>query len=336
MLLLTAVMLAINGCVISIGGGGCFRSCDNFTAKYHRTEQLTGDFKPGKLLEAQTHNGSITVAGTAAEQCRVTATIELRAHTDERANTLGEQVEVRLVPSAVGQKIEIIKPKEVECYSLVVSLDIELPENSNLKLGSHNGKLRVSNIAGELKAKTHNGKVTSEKIGGDIDLQTHNGSVDIVNIDQVEKNCRAKTHNGSINCSGVNGVVNLQTHNGTVTAKNCSGDIRLETHNQSIIADQIAGDLLAKTHNGKVSTVYSKTASGICNISITSHNGRIDLTVPPDFSARADMVTRNGSIHTDLPIVVKGKVDKKKLHGIIGDGQGKLHLETYNGSIHLK
>jgi len=33
---------------------------------------------------------------------------------------------------------------------------------------------------------------------------------------------------------------------------------------------------------------------------------------------------------------VTGQVSKKKLSGTIGGGQGKLHLETHNGSIAIR
>jgi hypothetical protein len=46
--------------------------------------------------------------------------------------------------------------------------------------------------------------------------------------------------------------------------------------------------------------------------------------------------THNGSINTDLPITVTGKVSKNKLTGTIGNGDGKLYLETHNGSIRLR
>jgi len=49
-----------------------------------------------------------------------------------------------------------------------------------------------------------------------------------------------------------------------------------------------------------------------------------------------DASTHNGSINTDLPITVTGKVSKSKLTGTIGNGDGKLYLETHNGSIRLR
>jgi DUF4097 and DUF4098 domain-containing protein YvlB len=71
-------------------------------------------------------------------------------------------------------------------------------------------------------------------------------------------------------------------------------------------------------------------------VSAITYNGSVSLTAPPNFSAKVEASTHNGSIDTDLPITVTGEVTKKELTGTIGEGEGKLYLETYNGSIKIK
>jgi hypothetical protein len=144
------------------------------------------------------------------------------------------------------------------------------------------------------------------------------------------------THNGAVKISNITGKVNGTTHNGKVSALQVSGNIKLQTHNGSVVCEQITGDADLKTHNGGVRAVYSDSAPPVCNVVLVTHNGGIDLTAPPQFSARVDASTHNGSIKTDLPITVVGKVNKRKLAGTIGTGQGKLYLQTHNGSIHLR
>ncbi len=144
------------------------------------------------------------------------------------------------------------------------------------------------------------------------------------------------THNGAVRITDITGDVDATTHNGKTTADNVSGTIVLTTHNGEVNCQQISGDTRLRTHNGGVDVVYSEEAPSICDVSIVTHNGGIDFTSPPDFSARVDASTHNGSVHTDLPITVTGKVSKSKLTGTIGKGEGKLHLETHNGSIKVR
>jgi len=247
--------------------------------KYERTVELSAPLPAGSTFAAKTHNGSITIHGADVAECMLTATIVTRAGTDEEAQELSDQVEVTLVPSGNRLTAKIDQPTRLINKSVSVSYDIQLPNETNLELITHNGAVSIDDITGHLDATTHNGKTTAENVSGTTVLTTHNGEV----------NCR-----------------------------HISGDSRLHTH------------------NGGVDVVYSETAPSVCDVSITTHNGGIDFTAPVDFSARVDASTSNGSVHTDLPITVTGKVGKNKLKGTIGTGEGTLHLETHNGSIKIR
>ena len=144
------------------------------------------------------------------------------------------------------------------------------------------------------------------------------------------------THNGQVRITNITGRLNATTHNGKVTAEQISGNTELYTHNGSVICREISGDTQLKTHNGDIKVFYSQTAPSVCDISLITYNGGIELTTPSSFSGEIDAATHNGSIRTDLPITVVGKLSKSKLTGKIGTGQGKLHLETHNGSIGIK
>ena len=143
------------------------------------------------------------------------------------------------------------------------------------------------------------------------------------------------THNGAVRITNITGQVNATTHNGSATAKQVSGTIKLETHNGSVTCKEISGDTNLRTHNGKINAAYYENAPAIFNASMVTHNGSIDFTAPLNLSATVDLSTHNGSINTDLPITIIGKVTKRKLTGTIGTGEGKLHLETHNGSIKI-
>jgi len=234
---------------------------------------------PGASFETQTHNGSITINGADVADCNVIATVVGRARTDSEAMKVVEQTQVRLERSGEGLILKIKRPENMINRSVSVSLDCVLPDRVDLKLGSHNGAVKIKNIIGRVDATTHNGKTIARDVSGEVKLHTHNGRVECENI---------------------------------------SGDAQL------------------RTHNGGVRVSYSEEAESDCDISIVTHNGSIELDSPQNYSAQVEASTHNGSINTDLPITVTGKVSKNKLHGTIGDGRSKLHLETHNGSIRLK
>lgn len=161
-------------------------------------------------------------------------------------------------------------------------------------------------------------------------------SVDLEIIVPNRTDIELTTHNGDIRITTITGEVDGTTHNGEVITEQVAGTIKLRTHNGSVICEKVSGDVKLRTHNGGVRAFYSESAPPVCNVSIVTHNGGVHFTAPQNFSAEADVSTHNGSIQTDLPITIIGKLSKRKLTGKIGTGQGKLHLQTHNGSIKIK
>jgi DUF4097 and DUF4098 domain-containing protein YvlB len=248
-------------------------------AKYERTVQLSAPLSPGSSFAAKTHNGSITIAGADVTDCNLTATITARAITEEDAKKLAERTTVKLEPFGDKLTAKIDKPTFLINKSVSVSLDVTVPNRTDLEFTTHNGRIEIANITGRLNGTTHNGKVTAEQVSGTTELHTHNGSV---------------------------------------------------------ICQEISGDTQLKSHNGSMKVYYSDTAPSVCDISITTYNGGIELATPSNFAGEVEASTHNGSINTELPITVSGKFSKRRLTGTIGTGQGKLHLETHNGSIRLR
>jgi hypothetical protein len=148
----------------------------------------------------------------------------------------------------------------------------------------------------------------------DLDLTTHNGAVDIINI---TGNTKALTHNGAITCQNTSGTNNLTTHNGKISCTEVTGDLRL------------------RTHNGGIKAAYSTTATPPKSIDAVTHNGSIHLQSTAGFTGQVDISTHNGSISTNLPITISGEISKNHLQGKVGIGEGKLRLETHNGSIRI-
>ena len=266
--LCVAVILAMVGCRQPRG-------------RYARTDNLSAAMEAGSAFSAETHNGSITVRGADIADCNVVATVTARAGmTAEEAQEVADKVKVTLEPAGAGLAVKIEKPRLAPNQSIAVSLDVTVPNNTDLQLTTHNGSIEIAGITGSLNGATHNGKVVARRVSGKATLGTHNGSI----------TCR-----------------------------------------------EIAGDARVETHNGHVDVSYSAAASPVCQISITTYNGSIEFAGPPNLSATVDASTHNGSIRSDLPVVVAGELRRKnQLQGKIGAGEGKLRLRTHNGSIRIR
>jgi DUF4097 and DUF4098 domain-containing protein YvlB len=378
-------LLIVTGCDIQLG--------DWMQAKYERTVQQQAPLAAGSTVVAKTSFGSVTITGADVTDCNVVAEICGKAPTEQEAQELAEQVKIELETLGNTLTVKAEKPPKKRNRSISISYNITVPKQTNVNCASSYGKIKLTDINGNVSGKSSSGSITAENIQGTADLDTSYGPVDCRNI--TGENVRIKSSSGSITAENIKGSVELNTSYGPITCKDMSdGDIRLTTSSGtiklsnasfgncdahtsygSVTADELKGDsiklhsdsgsikvteALADTTN--ISTSYGRIScrqittndlaarSGSGNIDIACSDstpaeivadlvtsyGSIDFATPPNFSGQVDMSTSYGSIRTELPITITGEVSKKKLKGTVGQGKGKLHLQTSSGSIKVK
>jgi DUF4097 and DUF4098 domain-containing protein YvlB len=70
-------------------------------------------------------------------------------------------------------------------------------------------------------------------------------------------------------------------------------------------------------------------------VQVRSTNGSVQLTLPQQTSARLELSTTNGGITTDIPISVQGRVSRRQLSAVLGNGGPEIRISTTNGSIRI-
>ncbi len=265
-------------CFVIVMAGCCINTGCLPRAKCERKVQLSAPLQPGSTFAAVTHNGSITTEGADVADCNLTATIIARASTEEDAKKLAEEVKIKLEPSGSKLTVRIEKPDNKMNRSVSVSLDVIVPNETNLELTTHNGAIKITNITGNINGTTHNGKVVAEKTCGTTKLKTHNGSVV---CEETSGDTQLRTHNGSVKlhyCEAAPATCNISavTHNGGIdftAPPNLSAEVDISTHNGSIKTD------IPITHIGEVSkrklTGTIGTGEGILHLE--THNGSIKI-----------------------------------------------------------
>lgn len=127
----------------------------------------------------------------------------------------------------------------------------------------------------------------------------------------------------------------LQCNVGKLSVSNITGRIEASANVGSVNCGQIAGDVDLRTNVGSIDIAYCEAAAAAINANATTNVGSISFIAPADFSAAVDASTQIGSIHTELPLTVTGKVGKS-LHGTIGQGRARVRLSTNVGSIKIR
>ncbi|HUS74190.1 MAG TPA: DUF4097 family beta strand repeat-containing protein [Sedimentisphaerales bacterium] len=338
-------------CSLLIGSG-----CDIEKAKYQRTENVSVPLESGSTLVAETSFGSITVIGADVADCNITATIYVKAPTEEEAKEIAEKVKIKLEPADKTLKVKAEKPRVKKKRSIGVSFEIIVPKQTNVDCASSFGKIRLANLNGNAKAKTSSGSITAENIKGPAKLDTSFGSINCKNISGGDiklktssgkitltkaafGDCDVHTSFGSITSGELTGnSLKLKSNSGNINLTEASADTtNIHTSFGRITCRQItSSDLTARSSSGSIDIACSDSTPPEINANVVTSFGSIDFVTPPNFAGQVELATSFGSINTNLPITIIGEVGKKKLTGKIGEGKGKLHLQTNSGSIKIK
>jgi hypothetical protein len=127
----------------------------------------------------------------------------------------------------------------------------------------------------------------------------------------------------NIEASSVNGGVDVDGATAEVIAKSVNGGVSAYS----------TGPVKASSVNGGV---RARTGAITSRTEFSSVNGSITLEIPADSNLDLEMRTVNGSLDSDFPLQVQGRINPKSIRASIGKGGPALKLSTVNGSIRLR
>jgi hypothetical protein len=151
---------------------------------------------------------------------------------------------------------------------------------------------------------------------------------------------------GWLTCAGIDSEVayhltlpreaqlSATTVNGDVAVDGLVASVRANSTNGNVVLE-VEGDVEASSVNGNIRVAIRKSEPRSA-MELSTVNGSIVMLLPPEFRAFVDARTTNGSVASDLPLVVEGRRSRSKLVGSLNGGTTRLTLRTTNGSIWLK
>jgi hypothetical protein len=180
------------------------------------------------------------------------------------------------------------------------------------------------------------------------DLQTGGGHVKVLSL---EGDSNAETSGGHIEVTDLRGNLSAETSGGHIVVKNVSGNAKVETSGGHIEVEGVEGNLIAETSGGHIEIrgakgrVDADTSGGHVEVSfakgnahggkIESSGGGITVAIDPDVDLAIDASTSGGSVRTDIPVKMVGKVSGSSIRGTLGKGGETLYVHTSGGSVNI-
>lgn len=245
-------------------------------------------------------------------------------------------------------------------YEKTVHLSEPMAAGSSFSARTHDGSIKVTgcevadcNVTATIIARAgsfnkarelaENTKLSLKKINEKLTVKIDrpllfNQSVDVHLDVKVPTSCNMKliTGDGDIKIENIKGMIDVKTGDGTINMSQVGEVIKAGSFDGTIRIKENKGDVSARSFDGRIIIEYANDAAGVCDISLITNDGTIDLNTPEDFSAKTEISTNDGSIHSDLPIQVTGRLSKRRLKGVIGTGEGKLYIKSGDGTIRIR
>jgi DUF4097 and DUF4098 domain-containing protein YvlB len=128
----------------------------------------------------------------------------------------------------------------------------------------------------------------------------------------------------------------IETVNGDVSIHAVSGTVKATTVNGGLEVGNLVADVSLETVNGEITADFETLGAGQ-RVDADAVNGRIELLLPADASARINAETVNGSIDADdFGLEPEKGFVGRDLSGEIGGGDARISLDTVNGSIKIR
>ena len=184
------------------------------------------------------------------------------------------------------------------------ALDISVPF-ADVRITGTQGAVSVQTVEGDIHLEGGRGQVEVHAVDGDVMIFDSQASIEAASVD------------GDVSLTNVSGALQAQTVDGDVILKNASSE--------NVQAASVDGDILWDgdiRDNGRYSFV--------------THDGDIVVGVQQGANAKVSVASFDADFEVDFEVSLEpGVQESKRFSFILGDGSGRMELESFDGSINL-
>jgi len=210
-------------------------------------------------------------------------------------------------------------------------LRIEVPKGQTLNLYLAVGKASVTNVDGDLRLDMAAAEATTRGTRGNLVIDVGSGNVE---VNDAEGDVNVDTGSGNVDLIKIRGdQLLVDTGSGGVSAADVQvRRLSVDTGSGSVDLGMVkARDVLVDTGSGGVRLDLTDEIDAL---HVDTGSGGVTVRMPDTVGAELSIETGSGSIRSDLPITVSHK-DRDSLRGRIGDGHGRITIETGSGGVRL-
>jgi lia operon protein LiaG len=211
-------------------------------------------------------------------------------------------------------------------------LEVRLPRGQRTTLHLGVGEVVAQDVDGELTIDVASASVQAERTAGSLIVDTGSGSVVLrgnrgdISVD---------TGSGAVELTDLSGSrLRVDTGSGGVTGRNVEAeDLLVDTGSGGVGLDDVrSGIIRIDTGSGGVRVGLLSAPRSML---VDTGSGAVTILGPADLGAQVELETGSGSIRSDYTMTLTRK-DQGYLRGTIGDGRGRIKVDTGSGGVSLR
>jgi DUF4097 and DUF4098 domain-containing protein YvlB len=307
----------------SIVGAGCIAET-GAEGTFDRTYTVQGPVQ----LEVSTGSGDVKITTVTGNEVRIHGEIHAHGWSSDEAHAHLREIAANPPISQENNLIRVGGNQRMRNFS--IDYTIEVPAATELHCGTGSGDIQVNGIQGPATFTSGSGNIQASGIGNDVQVTA--GSGDIA-LSDVQGQVQVGTGSGDISVHDAKGAVRLHTGSGKLDIAAPNDAVVAETGSGDVIVNGAHADLRVRTGSGEVQIDGNPAESSYWDLHASS--GDVTLHVPGGASFRLYARTGSGDIDAGIPIVLEGTSAKHELRARIGDGKGRVEVETSSGKITL-
>ena len=210
-------------------------------------------------------------------------------------------------------------------------LRILVPAGRTLEVRLGVGEMTAQGLECSLLLDSHSGPVHAHRIRGPLSVDTGSGSVDVGDI---EGDLSVDTGSGGVGMENVRGQhVSIDTGSGEVEGRGVKAqELKVDTGSGHVSLEDVrAPRVHVDTGSGGV---LLGLAEDVEDVLIDTGSGGVTMRVPEALGAELDVDAGSGGVDSEIPLNSIHR-DDGELRGRIGDGRGRILIDTGSGGVKL-
>ncbi len=211
-------------------------------------------------------------------------------------------------------------------------VEVRLPRGCQTTFRLGVGEVSAVGVEGDLTLDVVAATVEAERTSGSLIVDTGSGSVVLrgnrgdISVD---------TGSGGVDLSDLSGSrLKVDTGSGGVTGRNVEAeDLLVDTGSGSVRLDDVrSGVISIDTGSGGVQVGLLSAPRSLL---VDTGSGAVSILGPAGLGAQVELDTGSGGIQSDYAMTLVNK-DHGYLRGTIGDGRGRIKVDTGSGGVSLR